>query len=345
MRSDLEVLARARRRASAAPTGFPADPETVFEELRRASAGGAADYARHHLRAARARGGVVLALPGRGRPGTPRLFLDRFATDDGRARFQAVNHRPPAEQPDAEYPLWFTTGRVLRTTSPARRRGASRRCARRSPTPFVELHPVLARRHGIAEGDRWRSRRAAARRSPGARHPRHPPRHRVHAVPLGRPRTANLLPTPRSTPSRMPEFKLCAVRLVAGWPATDEETTHDRDPAPGRPPRSSSRASSASRARARRAVPARPGLVYRCPRDREAQLVYFRGGQRSAHLIYVVIMRDGEPMRYFPIGAESATHVALRSSRTCSPTRASRSTSPRREGAGQVVLDIGLVEI
>ncbi|WP_028801000.1 molybdopterin oxidoreductase family protein, partial [Streptomyces sp. 142MFCol3.1] len=33
-------------------------------------------------------------------PGTPRLFLDRFATEDGRARFVPVSHRPVAEEPD-----------------------------------------------------------------------------------------------------------------------------------------------------------------------------------------------------------------------------------------------------
>ena len=41
------------------------------------------------------------------------MFLDAFATPDGRARFVPVEHRPVAEDLDAEYPVYFTTGRVL----------------------------------------------------------------------------------------------------------------------------------------------------------------------------------------------------------------------------------------
>ncbi len=51
--------------------------------------------------------------PSEEHPGTPRLFLDRFATPDGRAVFHPVQHRPPAEEPDDAFPLYLTTGRVL----------------------------------------------------------------------------------------------------------------------------------------------------------------------------------------------------------------------------------------
>ena len=48
-----------------------------------------------------------------GHPGSPRLFTERFATGDGRARFVDVDHRPPAEDVDEEFPVLLTTGRVL----------------------------------------------------------------------------------------------------------------------------------------------------------------------------------------------------------------------------------------
>ena len=40
--------------------------------------------------------------------------------------------------------------------------------------------------------------------------------------------------------------------------------------------------------------------------------MYFRGGNSSKQMITVVLFRDGKPMRYFPIAAKGATHVALR---------------------------------
>jgi predicted molibdopterin-dependent oxidoreductase YjgC len=44
-------------------------------------------------------------------PGTPILHAERFSR--GLGRFHIVDHRPPAEETDAEYPLILTTGRVL----------------------------------------------------------------------------------------------------------------------------------------------------------------------------------------------------------------------------------------
>ena len=75
-----------------------------------------------------------------------------------------------------------------------------------------------------------------------------------------------------------------------------------------------------------------PSLTYTVPHDREAQLVYFRAGNASPHLIYVVIMRDGEPMRYFPIGAEDAhaRHAARGRGPARPDTRLEARSSPRR---------------
>ncbi|MGV9553373.1 molybdopterin oxidoreductase family protein, partial [Streptomyces ardesiacus] len=150
-------------------------------------------------------------------PGTPRLFLDRFATPDGRARFVPVAHRPSAEEPDEEYPVLLTTGRVVAQyqSGAQTRRVAELNAA--APGPFVELHPRLAARLGAAEGDPLAvvSRRgravAPARITTGIRPdtvfmPFHWPGE-------GR---ANTLTNPALDPdSRMPEFKVCAVRVEA----------------------------------------------------------------------------------------------------------------------------------
>lgn len=46
-------------------------------------------------------------------PGTPILYTDGFLTKEGKARFNLVEYNPPQENPDDEYPLILTTGRVL----------------------------------------------------------------------------------------------------------------------------------------------------------------------------------------------------------------------------------------
>ncbi|MEW2557787.1 molybdopterin oxidoreductase family protein [Streptomyces griseorubiginosus] len=279
IRSDLEVLHELADRLGV-EKGFPTDPEEVFEELRRASAGGPADYSGITYRRLAEENGVFWPCPtedtaaGPGptgntaaqlrptadtttqphptedtaaepgptentraqphptedtttqprptgdtaaHPGTPRLFLDRFAHPDGRARFVAVSHRAVAEEPDAEYPVLLTTGRVVaQYQSGAQTRRVDELNAA-APGPFVELHPRLAERLGAAEGDPVAvvSRRgravAPARITLGIRPdtvfmP-------FHWYGEGR---ANTLTNPALDPtSRMPEFKACAVRVEA----------------------------------------------------------------------------------------------------------------------------------
>ncbi|MFE6712537.1 molybdopterin oxidoreductase family protein [Streptomyces sp. NPDC057695] len=227
VRSDLEVL-HALAGLLGWEKGFPAEPEEVFEELRRASAGGPADYSGISYRRIEEEQGVFWPCPetgpadspadgpgGGGHPGTPRLFLDRFATPDGRARFVPVVHRPAAEETDAEYPVVLTTGRVVsQYQSGAQTRRVDELNAA-APGPFVELHPRVAERLGVAEGERVavvsrRGRAVAPARITTAIRPDtvFMP---FHWAGEGR---ANTLVNPALDPvSRMPEFKVCAVRL------------------------------------------------------------------------------------------------------------------------------------
>jgi formate dehydrogenase major subunit/formate dehydrogenase alpha subunit len=50
-------------------------------------------------------------VPAASQPGTPILHVGRFPR--GRGRFHVTDYLPPAELPDAEFPLLLTTGRVL----------------------------------------------------------------------------------------------------------------------------------------------------------------------------------------------------------------------------------------
>jgi assimilatory nitrate reductase catalytic subunit len=65
----------------------------VWEEMRRVSVGAPDDH--FGLTWDRARDGVFPPCPDEDHPGTPRLFLDGFATADGRARFRPVALDPP----------------------------------------------------------------------------------------------------------------------------------------------------------------------------------------------------------------------------------------------------------
>jgi assimilatory nitrate reductase catalytic subunit len=193
---------------------FSADASTTFNELRRATTGAPADYAGITYERIAREDGVYWPCPSEDHPGTPRLFQDQFATEDGRARFHAVEYEPPAELPDPTYPYFLTTGRVLAQyqSGTQTRRVAQLRAA--EPECFVEMHPDTARSLGIASGDmvRLTSRRGRAvmkaRLTPDIRRD-------TFFVPFhwSGPASANALTHAALDPtSRIPELKVCAVR-------------------------------------------------------------------------------------------------------------------------------------
>ncbi|WP_158885420.1 molybdopterin oxidoreductase family protein [Amycolatopsis anabasis] len=215
VRTDLEVLNGLAIRLGQPADRFPVDAETVFTELRAASRGGLADYSGISYERLRAGEALHWPVPAETHPGTPRLFLDRFAHADGRARFVPVDHVGPAEPPDAEFPLQATTGRVLQHYQSGAQTRRIEELSDAVPEAYVEVHPDTAARRGLADGDRAR---IASRRGETTA--------RVRCVPTMRPdlvflpfhfpgdQRANLLTNPALDPtSRMPEFKVCAVNL------------------------------------------------------------------------------------------------------------------------------------
>lgn len=58
-------------------------------------------------------GGICWPCPDTDHPGTPILYTKNFLRENGRALFKAVQYRPPQENPDGDYPLILTTGRLL----------------------------------------------------------------------------------------------------------------------------------------------------------------------------------------------------------------------------------------
>ncbi len=130
----------------------------IWDELRLASKGGIADYYGITWEKIEAQGGVFWPCPTADSPGTPRLFTDRFAHPDGRARFFPVEFENPAETPGGDFPFRLTTGRVVYhylSGNQTRRLGFLKSQA---PEPWVEIHPRAAERLGIRTDDQVRVR-------------------------------------------------------------------------------------------------------------------------------------------------------------------------------------------
>jgi len=193
-----------------------AGPEEIFAELSRVSAGGVADYSGITWDKIERQMGVFWPCPAPDHPGTPRLFEGgRFAHADGRARFHAVEYRPPAETTDDAYPIILTTGRVVSqflSGTQTRRIGP---LVEQYPEPRVELHPKLAAKLGIADGERVRvsSRRGALELTAQVVATIRPD---TVFIPYHWPgaRSANLLTLRAYDPvAGIPEFKVAAVRI------------------------------------------------------------------------------------------------------------------------------------
>jgi assimilatory nitrate reductase catalytic subunit len=211
--TDLQIIKGLADRLDAGDHFSESNTDT-FAELRRASAGGAADYAGISYERIEAEDGVFWPCPEETHAGTPRLFADRFATDDGHARFYPVEHRGPAESPNRDYPYFLTTGRLMGHYQSGTQTRRIPELASAQPEPFVEMHPDAARDMGVREGAMVR---LTTRRGQMSLKTRISPDIRIDTmfVPFhwGGSGAANLLTNTALDPiARIPEFKVCAVR-------------------------------------------------------------------------------------------------------------------------------------
>ncbi len=228
-RPDFQILVDLARRLGhekLLPWKTPAD---AWKELQRLSTGTAYDFTgmtRERLKAAH---GLLWPLPTEGHAGTARRFVkgedplvpadapDRvlfYGRPDKKAVVWLRPHKAPEEVVDAEYPLWFTTGRVLEHwhTGTMTRNCKELRTANAEST--AELHPEDAKRLGVASGDvvRISSRRGSDRfkvrvvdtaRAGLVFVHMHDPEHMCNRI------TIDAV----DPVSRQPEFKICAVRV------------------------------------------------------------------------------------------------------------------------------------
>lgn len=150
--------------------------------------------------------------PDSSHPGTGILHVDRFSR--GKGRFNPAEHRPPAEEPDEDYPFILTTGRVLfhwHTGTMTRRSGT---LTDQIDEAFIEINPDDAENIGVEDGGlvRVKSRRGeislkALVTDRILRGVVFIPFHFSEAA-------ANILTNPALDPqAKIPELKVCAVQV------------------------------------------------------------------------------------------------------------------------------------
>jgi assimilatory nitrate reductase catalytic subunit len=214
-------------RALGRERGFTfASPREIFEELRVASKGGVADYSGITYEKVERNNGVFWPCPSEDHPGTPRLFEPNswnpvakgagpFYFPDGRARFNVSVYTPPTEDVDADYPIMLTTGRVVShflSGTQTRRIGP---LVDQYPEPRLEIHPQLAAKFGIQTDDQVtvESRRGSITLPAMVVTTIRPDTVFVPYHWAGR-RSINQLTISAQDPiSKIPEYKVCAVRI------------------------------------------------------------------------------------------------------------------------------------
>jgi assimilatory nitrate reductase catalytic subunit len=187
----------------------------IFEEARVATKGAHCDYFGITYEKIERQNGVFWPCPSEDSPGTPRLYEDRFGFPDGRARFHPITYLPPAEEPDDQFPMILTTGRVIYHYLSGNQTRRTPFLLEQAPYPWVEIHEQMATKLGIADGD-WvvvRTRRgemtvpALVVRSI---------RPDTLFIPYhyGRNQAVNILTNPVLEPMmKIPEYKVCAASI------------------------------------------------------------------------------------------------------------------------------------
>jgi formate dehydrogenase alpha subunit len=145
-------------------------------------------------------------------PGTPILHASKFSR--GLGRFAAVDHVPPSESPDDDYPLMLTTGRVIYHWHGGEMTHRARNLEAMYPDALVEINPKDALKANIDDGTLMKvaSRRGEIvakaqvtdRVEPGL----------IFTTFHFAESAANFLTNPALDPqAKIPEYKVCAVRI------------------------------------------------------------------------------------------------------------------------------------
>jgi formate dehydrogenase alpha subunit len=146
-------------------------------------------------------------------PGTPVLHIGKFTS--GLGKFHVCEHLPPDEAPDPDYPFFLTTGRVLYHWHGAEMTRRSRGLIETYPESLVEINPADALQMGIGEESNVRVISRRGEMQAGALISERVPEGVVFGnfhFP-GDNNVNNVTNNALDPVSKIPEYKLCAVRV------------------------------------------------------------------------------------------------------------------------------------
>ena len=148
-------------------------------------------------------------------PGTPILHMSRFAC--GLGKFTPMSYKPPAELPDKEYPFILTTGRSLYHFHTGTMTRKVSGLSRIEPEAAIEINPSDAYDLKIATGDKVKVISRRGEIITKAKITDQSPPGVVYMTFHFAESAVNILTNPALDPvAKIPEFKVCAVRIEKG---------------------------------------------------------------------------------------------------------------------------------
>ncbi|HEU5440199.1 MAG TPA: molybdopterin oxidoreductase family protein [Ktedonobacterales bacterium] len=215
-RRDIDIVCDLARRLGKGEFFPYHSAHDIFEELRIATKGSKADYYGITYEKIDAQNGVFWPCGELDDPGTPRLYEQRFGFPDGKARFHPIVYLPPAEEPDDEYPLVLTTGRVIYHYLSGNQTRRTPFLFQQAPCPWVEIHEATAEKLGVKDGD-WMTVRTRRGEMTAPALVVRSIRPDTIFIPYHYPgnEAANILTNPVLEPmNKIPEYKVCAAAAV-----------------------------------------------------------------------------------------------------------------------------------
>ena len=210
---DLEIVCELAR-VMGFEEKFPfGSPEAIFEEIRKF----VPQYSGITYDRLKQAGGIQWPCPSEDHPGTNTMFVEKFGTPDGLGHIQPVEYKSPAEVPDEEFPYIFTNGRVIFHYHSGTMTRKTARLANEVPAALVEINSDDAKEKGIKGGERVRLESRRGQITAIAKTDDNIKKGTIfmpwHFSESG----ANVLTGPSAgPPSKMPEFKFCAVKIEKG---------------------------------------------------------------------------------------------------------------------------------
>lgn len=127
--------------------------EEVFDEHARLTKGTVIDISGLTYDRLKKERSVQWPVPSADHPGTPRLFTDgRFYTPDEKAKIKVPGSMVQTEPLDKQFPLVLTTGRIRDQWHTMTRSGKVSKLKKHIDRPFLEIHPLDAKKRGIQDG-------------------------------------------------------------------------------------------------------------------------------------------------------------------------------------------------